>query len=118
MKDKVVPVLRIFDLAKAEEFYCGFLGMKIDWEHTFGESFPKYLQVSKRDLIIHLTEHYGDASPGAKIRINSEDVQALAKELGSKDYKYSKPTPETMPWKTKELKITDPFGNNIVFVEV
>jgi catechol 2,3-dioxygenase-like lactoylglutathione lyase family enzyme len=115
MKDKVVPVLRIFVLAKAEEFYCGFLGMKIDWEQTFGENFPKYMQVSKGDLIFHLTEHYGDATPGSKIRINSENVDVLAQELGLKAYKYSKPTPEIMPWKTKGLKITDPFGNNIVF---
>src|SRR4051812_9278801 len=30
----VVPVLRIFDVAKAREFYAGFLGFTVDWEHT------------------------------------------------------------------------------------
>ena len=28
-----IPILRIFDEAKAREFYVGFLGFKIDWEH-------------------------------------------------------------------------------------
>ena len=31
MKDRIIPVLRIFDEAKAREFYCDFPGMKVDW---------------------------------------------------------------------------------------
>jgi hypothetical protein len=31
----VVPVLRIFDIAKADEFYQGFLGFSVDWDHRF-----------------------------------------------------------------------------------
>ncbi len=30
-----IPILRIFDEAKAEEFYLDFLGFKLDWEHRF-----------------------------------------------------------------------------------
>ena len=30
---KTTPILRIFDEAKAKEFYVGFLGFNIDWEH-------------------------------------------------------------------------------------
>jgi hypothetical protein len=29
--DWVVPVLRIFDIDKADEFYQGFLGFSVDW---------------------------------------------------------------------------------------
>jgi hypothetical protein len=29
--NRVVPVLRIFDIAKADEFYQGFLGFTVDW---------------------------------------------------------------------------------------
>ena len=29
--DLVIPVLRILDIAKADEFYLGFLGFKVDW---------------------------------------------------------------------------------------
>ena len=28
---RAVPVLRIFDLDKAKEFYVGYLGFKVDW---------------------------------------------------------------------------------------
>lgn len=44
---KTTPILRIFDEAKAREFYEGFLGFKVDWEHRFEPDLPLYLQVSK-----------------------------------------------------------------------
>jgi hypothetical protein len=42
-----IPVFRIFDVDKAKEFYCGFLGFALDWEHRFGDHFPLYCQVSR-----------------------------------------------------------------------
>ena len=30
---RAIPVLRIFDLAKAKEFYLDFLGFRLEWEH-------------------------------------------------------------------------------------
>jgi hypothetical protein len=33
--DKVIPVLRMFDIAKADEFYQGFLGFSVDFDHRF-----------------------------------------------------------------------------------
>lgn len=30
-----IPILRIFDEAKAREFYVGFLGFTVDWKHRF-----------------------------------------------------------------------------------
>jgi catechol 2,3-dioxygenase-like lactoylglutathione lyase family enzyme len=38
----VVPVLRIFDIATADEFYQGFLGFSVDWHHRFDPSAPLY----------------------------------------------------------------------------
>ena len=37
-----IPILRIFSVDKAKEFYVDFLGFKIDWEHRFGDNFPLY----------------------------------------------------------------------------
>ena len=42
----IIPILRIFDEAKACEFYIDFLGFMIDFEHRFGDDFPLYMQVS------------------------------------------------------------------------
>ena len=41
--EKTTPILRIFDEANAREFYIGFLGFKLDWEHRFEPSLPLYL---------------------------------------------------------------------------
>jgi hypothetical protein len=32
---QAIPIFRIFDVAKAKEFYVGFLGFQVDWEHRF-----------------------------------------------------------------------------------
>jgi hypothetical protein len=81
---RVIPVLRIFDIAKAREFY-------LDWEHEFEPDMPKYLQVTRDGIRLHLTEHYGDCCPSAKIFIEYPDVKTLHKELTAKPYKYYRP---------------------------
>jgi glyoxalase superfamily protein len=60
---KTVPILRMFDELKAKEFYIDYLGFLIDWEHRCDAGAPLYMQVSKDACVIHLSEHYGDASP-------------------------------------------------------
>jgi len=50
---KTTPILRIFDEAKAKEFYIDFLGFRVDWEHRFEEGLPLYMQISKDGCIIH-----------------------------------------------------------------
>jgi catechol 2,3-dioxygenase-like lactoylglutathione lyase family enzyme len=111
----VIPVLRIFDVPKALEFYLGFLGFQEDWRHQFGPDFPLYLQVSKESVALHLSEHHGDASPGAKVRIEIADVAGTCAELQANPYRYSKPAVETTEWKTREFTVKDPFGNTLVF---
>jgi hypothetical protein len=64
---KTIPILRIFDVTKAKEFYDGFLGFTVDWEHRFDENAPAYLQVSRAGLVLHLSEHHGDACPGSTV---------------------------------------------------
>ena len=36
------PILRIFDEAKAREFYLDFLGFRLDWQHRFDDHAPLY----------------------------------------------------------------------------
>ncbi len=117
MQPAVIPILRIFNLDKAKEFYCDFLDWKIDWSHTFGENFPVYMQISTGSATLHLSEHYGDACPGSTVKIRVDDIDAMAARLQEKNYKFSKPGVELMPWKTKEMWIHDPFGNKLMFFE-
>lgn len=113
---RVCPILRIFDEAKAREFYVEFLGFSVDWEHRFGESFPLYMQVSRAGLVIHLSGHHGDATPGSNTFVSAENVQAFQNELAAKDYTFMKPGVETLPWGL-QMEVTDPFGNRIRFCE-
>ncbi len=110
----VIPVLRIFDVAKAREFYSGYLGFDVDWEHTFDDHSPVYLQASREGALLHLSEHHGDASPGATVRILVADVTALHRELHEREYSYARPGLETMPWGL-EVQVIDPFANRLVF---
>ena len=115
--DQVIPVLRIFDIAKADEFYLGFLGFSTDWDHRFDPNAPLYRQVSRGALLLHLSEHHGDGCPGARIRVMMRGVEALQREISAKGYRYMRPGLETMPWGTIETGVIDPFGNLIRFCE-
>ena len=112
---KTTPILRIFDETKAREFYVDFLGFTVDWEHRFEPGTPLYMQVSKGQCVLHLSEHHGDACPGAAVRIETSDVDAFHKELAAKRYKYARPGVQDMPWGTRDMSIDDPFGNKLTF---
>ena len=105
---KTTPILRIFDETKAKEFYVGFLGFKVDWEHRFEEGLPLYMQISKDGCIIHLSEHHGDCSPGAAIRIETNELETFQKHLLGKNYKYARPGIEEMPWGTRACRLPIP----------
>ena len=115
--ERVVPILRIFDLAKADEFYLEYLGFKVDWDHRFDDDAPLYRQISRGDLVLHLSEHHGDGSPGVRLRVTMRGVAAFREELAAKKYRYMRPGLETTPWKTLETGVIDPFGNAIRFCE-
>ena len=67
--------------------------------------------------MLHLSEHHGDASPGAAVRIQAQGVDAYQQQLLGKEYRYAKPGVEDTPWGSREMSIRDPFGNRLVFVE-
>ena len=112
---RTTPIFRIFDEMKAREFYVDFLGFKVDWEHRFEPGTPLYMQVSRGECILHLSEHYGDGIPGAAIRIETSDIDGLHRELTAKRYKYARPGIERMPWGSREMSVHDPFGNRLTF---
>jgi len=112
---RTTPILRIFDETKATEFYVEFLGFKIDWKHRFEPGLPLYMQVSKDGCVLHLSEHYGDCTPGAAMRIETNELDAFHAELSAKKYKYARPGIENTPWGSKDMSIKDPFGNRLTF---
>jgi len=111
-----IPILRIFSVDKAKEFYLDFLGFTLDWEHRFGDDFPLYAQVSRSGLTLHLSEHHGDATPGSAIFVPIDDVDALHRELTARQYRYAKPGVEDAGW-GRQLQVKDPFGNRLCFCQ-
>jgi catechol 2,3-dioxygenase-like lactoylglutathione lyase family enzyme len=112
-----IPVLRIFDVEKAREFYVSFLGFRVDWEHRFEPGFPLYLQVSRDGLILHLSEHHGDGSPGVVVVVETTGLEAYHREIGAKGYRFARPGLEVAPWNARVMEVTDPFGNRLRFNE-
>jgi extradiol dioxygenase family protein len=112
-----IPVLRVFDHTLAKKFYVDWLGFKIDWEHQFDAAAPRYLQVSRGGAVVHLSEHYGDCSPGAKAMVEVDDVEALHREVQSRPNPNMNPGVETEPWNAKTMTVIDPFGNRLVFYQ-
>jgi catechol 2,3-dioxygenase-like lactoylglutathione lyase family enzyme len=112
-----IPILRIFSVEKAKEFYIDFLGFKIDWEHRFEENLPLYMQISRGEIVLHLSEHYADSVPGSAIFIPTTNLEAFNKELLDKKYNYLRPGIVEQDWGMKEMHVIDPFGNRLRFAE-
>ena len=111
-----IPLLRMFDEAKAREFYLGFLGFHVEFEHRFEAGLPLYLGIIRNGLRIHLSEHHGDASPGTTVFVPMHNIELLRDELLSRQYGYGRPDIVQQGW-GKILEVHDPFGNRIRFCE-
>ena len=114
---QTIPILRIFDVDKAREFYVGFLGFTVDWEHRFDDKAPLYMQVSRGGLVLHLSEHHGDACPGSTVFVRMTGIDEYHREITSKGYGYMRPGVNIAPWNAKLMEVTDPFGNRLRFNE-
>ncbi|PTB49848.1 hypothetical protein M431DRAFT_499867 [Trichoderma harzianum CBS 226.95] len=109
----VVPILRIFDVKKADEFYLNFSGFTVDWDHRFDDN-------RHCSLILHLSEHHGDGTPGTKIRVMmKKGIVEYHQELITKKYRYMRPGIEKGygGLDSQEVTVIDPFGNTITFCQ-
>jgi catechol 2,3-dioxygenase-like lactoylglutathione lyase family enzyme len=113
---KVVPILRIFDVEKARQFYVDYLGFRLDWEHRFDGAAPLYMQVSRGSLLLHLSEHHGDGTPGSAVYVETRGVRTYHAELQAKQYPYLHPGLHVDEIGTC-MTLLDPFGNTLRFNE-
>ena len=111
----VVPILRSYDESKAREFYVDWLGFKVDWEHRFAPEAPLYMQVSRGECVIHLSEHHGDGTPGSVVRIRVSALEDYLAELQSRPYKNYRPGLQDQEWGAREMVVQDGAGNRLVF---
>ncbi len=109
-----VPILRSFDEAQARDFYLRYLGFEVLFEHRFGEGMPLYMGIRRGGCELHISEHHGDATPGSAVRI-ATDVDALLAALTERGHPRLRPGIVEQPWGAREIMLTDPFGNRLVF---
>lgn len=107
----------MFDVAKAREFYLDYLGFSVDFEHRFHAGAPLFMGVSRDGFQLMLSEHHGDGTPGTHVRIDVVGLDELYAELAKKNYRYMNPSIQTQEWGMRELRVVDPFGNQLIFSE-
>jgi len=114
---RMIPVLRMFDVAKAREFYIDYLGFKVEFEHRFHDDAPLFMGISRDGVMLYLSEHHGDGSPGVHVIVETTGVDDLLDELKAKHYRYMNPGIQDQEWGTRELTVVDPASNKVCFSE-
>jgi len=110
-----LPILRIFDESKARAHYVEYLGFKIEFEHRFAPGMPIYMGIVRGECHLQLSEHHGDGTPGAYVKVRVEELEAYHAELAAKPYKYARPGLMDMEWGERQMTIGDGFGNKLIF---
>lgn len=114
----IIPVFRIFDYSKAIEFYVNWLGFTINWKHFFDDNSPIYLEIELNEVLLHLSEHHGDGTPGSRVFVrNFKNLREFHQEISEKNYKFNRPRLETFHFDKTQwcVELTDPFANKLIF---
>ena len=112
-----IPVLRMFDEAKAKAFYLDYLGFEVDWECRFSPTAPLYMQGHLGGAILHLNGHAKEDAPISEVNIPVLGLQNYCDYLIAKGADYPKPIAVDPRYQGRntDLNIWVPFGNYLVF---
>ena len=112
-----IPVLRMFDEAKAKAFYLDYLGFEVDWECRFSPTAPLYMQIRLGGALIHLNGHADEDAPISQVNIPVFGLQNYCDFLIAKGADYPKPSvvDPRFQGRNTDMNIDDPFGNELVF---
>lgn len=73
-----------------------------------------FMQVSRGPLVLNLSSHHGDGTPGTAVLVVVDDVEALHAELRDKGYPFMSPGIEPHGV-GREMELLDPASNQIRF---
>ncbi len=104
MKESLVPIFHSTDARESAKWYAR-LGFEVEGEHQFAPGMPYYLFMKRGDILLHLSEHKGDARPNSLVYFYVNDVDTIALEFGEEV--------EDQPWGCREISIKDPDGNRL-----
>ena len=111
---RVVPVLGVADLARAQQrFYTESLGFETDWVRQPDAAAPAFAQLSRGGLSLCLSQAPGAGSHGASsVYLYVDDVDAWHAELTSRGVALD-PAPVSQAWGNRELVVRDTDGNRL-----
>jgi uncharacterized glyoxalase superfamily protein PhnB len=110
----VIPQLRITNANNSLKFYVDGLGFVVDWKHQFEPHLPVFMQLTRNEQTIFLTEHTGDCETGGAVYFIVPDVARCFSEFTSRRVSIANP-PANTPWGTREMLLIDPDGNRLRF---
>jgi hypothetical protein len=110
-----VPILRLFDIEATQRFYLEYLGCHLDWQEGEGDG-PVFMQVSRGPLVLNLSSHHGDGTPGTAVLVRTDDLAALHAELDRKNYPFLNPGIEPHGLAI-EMTLLDPASNELRFYQ-
>src|SRR3954452_23817604 len=111
-----VPILRMFDVAATHRFYVDYLGCTVDWQEGEGDR-PAFLSVSRGPLVLNLSSHHGDGTPGTAVLIRTDNLASLHAELQAKGYPYMNPGIEPHG-EAQQMVLLDPASNELRFFQL
>ncbi|MEH3077115.1 MAG: glyoxalase superfamily protein [Quadrisphaera sp.] len=111
-----VPVLRVLDGEVGREFYSQ-LGFELLWEHRFEPDLPLYQRLRRDEVVLDLSEHYGDGVPGTVVWVPVRDVRALHAELRPRLWAHQRPGLEEDAPGGPTFTVGDPYGNHLRFCQ-
>jgi catechol 2,3-dioxygenase-like lactoylglutathione lyase family enzyme len=110
---KVIPAFRITDYTRSKAFYVEGMGFQIDWEHRFEPHFPVFVQITKYEMTIYLTEHTGDCQVGGLIHFFVPNVDSWYSDLKSKIDTNILELPNEDLEGLRMMTVVDPDGNQL-----
>lgn len=114
----VVPVLRIYDSAVAQQFYGDYLGFETVFEHRFAPGLPLYLRVGLGEVELDLSEHHGDGTPGSVVWVSMVGLREWHRQLRRRDHIGSmQPVLDRSAPGGPTVEVIDPFQNVLRFCE-
>jgi predicted enzyme related to lactoylglutathione lyase len=106
MRENVVPILRVADLAVSRRYYVDILGFTADWDAG------AMISVSRDGKPIMICEG-AQGQPGTWLWVGVEDAEALLGEFSAKGARVRSP-PQNFDW-AYEFQIEDPDGHVLRF---
>ncbi|TFG71267.1 MAG: glyoxalase/bleomycin resistance/extradiol dioxygenase family protein [Flavobacteriales bacterium] len=114
---QIHPVLPVWDVLEALDFYVNRLGFKIAFADD--PKSPKYAGILRDGIEIHLQWHHAMewevAVDRPMLRIVTQHIEALFEEFGDKEVFHVQTALIKTAWGTEEFSFYDPFGNGLTF---